>query len=134
MPVYATVDDVQRRSARTLNAAEVEICETLLADASVMIDSFAPAAAEEKKLVVACRMVLRAMPSGDAGIPVGATQGSISALSYSQSWTVSGGGVGELYLSKMDKQLLGLGDRIGSRSPLEDRVCNGGGLECAALM
>ena len=51
---------------------------------------------------------------------MGATQGSMSALGYTQSWTMgSNGSTGELYLSKLEKKLLGIGDRIGSRSPLE---------------
>ena len=56
-------------------------------------------------------------------IPTGATQGSMSALGYSQSWTVgSGGSVGELYLSKLDKQLLGRSNSIGSYSPVQELV------------
>ena len=68
-------------------------------------------------------MVQRAMGDLDGGnqVPMGATQGSMSALGYSQSWTFgSSGGTGELYLSKLEKQLLGLGNRIGSHSPVED--------------
>ena len=53
---------------------------------------------------------------------MGATQGSMSALGYSQSWTIGSGTVGELYLSKLEKKLLGTGDKIGSRSPAEDLV------------
>ena len=49
-----------------------------------------------------------------------ATQASASALGYQQSWTVSGGSVGELYLSKLEKKLLGVGSRLGAHSPLED--------------
>lgn len=32
---------------------------------------------------------------------------------------MSGGSVGELFLSKLEKQMLGAGNRIGARSPLE---------------
>lgn len=65
-------------------------------------------------------MVIRALGI-DNDIPLGATQGSMSGLGYSQSWTIgTGGSVGELYLSKTDKQLLGGGNSIGSHSPLED--------------
>ena len=35
---------------------------------------------------------------------------------------MSGGSVGELYLSKLEKRLLGVGNRIGARSPVEDLV------------
>ena len=51
---------------------------------------------------------------------MGATQGSASAMGYTQSWTMSGGSSGELYLSKLEKRLLGLGSRVGAHSPLED--------------
>ena len=69
-------------------------------------------------------MVMRIIgtePSAD-NVPIGATQGSISALGYSQSWTMSGGASGELYLSKTEKRMLGVGNSIGSRSPVQDLV------------
>jgi len=50
---------------------------------------------------------------------MGATQGSIGALGYTQSWTLNNGSVGELYLAKTEKQLLGIGNKLGSHSPLE---------------
>ena len=52
--------------------------------------------------------------------PMGATQGTATALGYSQSWTMSGGSTGELYLSKLEKKLLGVGSKLGAHSPLED--------------
>ena len=56
-----------------------------------------------------------------SGVPMGATQGSMSGLGYSQSWTMgSNGSAGELYLAKLEKQMLGYGNKIGSHSPLED--------------
>ena len=51
---------------------------------------------------------------------MGATQGTATALGYSQSWTMGSGSSGELYLSKLEKKLLGVGSKIGARSPLED--------------
>ncbi len=52
---------------------------------------------------------------------MGATQGSMSGLGYSQSWTISSGGsTGELYLSKTDKSLLGTNKSIGSYSPVQE--------------
>ena len=122
---YATVADVEARLGREMSASEESACSVLLEDAAVMIDSVAPAADAEAKKVVSCRMVIRGMPADDSGsqVPVGATQGSMSALGYSQSWTFgSSGGTGELYLGKTDRQLLGLGNCIGSRSPTEDLV------------
>jgi hypothetical protein len=47
----------------------------------------------------------------------------MSALGYAQSWTIgSGGGSGEIYVSKMDKKLLGVGNAIGSYSPVQELV------------
>ena len=118
---YATVEDVQTRMQRTLTESEMTICESLLDDAAVMIDSYNAKASEDAKRVVSCRMVIRALgSSGDQGAPVGATQGSMSALGYSQSWTIGSGTVGEIYLGKADKALLGVGNKIGTHSPVED--------------
>lgn len=121
---YATVSDVQARMTRTLSSAEQTLCGTLLEDAAVMIDEYAQNAAADAKKIVSCRMVIRAIGDGNSlGTPLGATQGSMSALGYSQSWTIgSGGGAGELYLGKSDRQLLGKGDVIGSYSPVEQLV------------
>lgn len=118
---YATTEDVQSRMVRTLTESEEAICTSLLDDAAVIIDAFAANAAADKKLVVSCRMVMRALGDGSAsGVPMGATQGSQAALGYSQSWTMGGSGsTGELYLSKIEKQLLGVGNKIGAYSPVE---------------
>lgn len=121
MATYATVEDVQARMMRTMTTAEQAVCETLLEDAAVIIDSFAQNAAEANKKSVSCRMVQRALGDGaESGVPMGATQGSQSALGYSQSWTISGGASGELYLSKLEKQLLGIGNKVGSYSPVQE--------------
>jgi len=123
MAGYATVADVQARMSHDMTEQEQAICATLLDDARVMIDSFAPDANVDAKKVVSCRMVIRSMGDLDGGsqVPVGATQGSMSALGYSQSWTFgTTGGTGELYLGKLEKQLLGLGNKIGSYSPVQE--------------
>ena len=127
MADVVTVSDVQARMLRTLSSDEQALAATLLSDACVMIYTIAPDAPDNAVKVVACRMVIRALGDGSsaAGVPVGATQASMSALGYTQSWTVSGGAAGELYVSKSDRRLLGLGDAIGSRSPTEDLVCAG---------
>lgn len=121
---YATVEQVQARMTRTMSEDEQTVCEALLDDAAVVIDSFAAGAAVDAKALVSCRMVIRALGDGTNGVaPVGATQGSMSALGYSQSWTLSGGATGELYLSKLEKSMLGLGtigNSIGSYSPVQE--------------
>lgn len=120
---YATVADVQARMTRTMSADEQTMCATLLDDAAIIIDAFNASATADAKKIVSCRMVIRQMGDGDdAGVPIGATQGSMSGLGYSQSWTLSNGSTGEMYLSKMDKQLLGYGNKIGSYSPIEELV------------
>ena len=119
---YATVSDVQSRMTRTMDTAEQAVCAVLLDDAAVLIDAYRPSATTAAKQAVSCRVVIRAMSASD-GVPMGATQGSMSGLGYSQSWTIStGGSVGELYLSKTDKQILGGGDSIGSYSPVQELV------------
>jgi hypothetical protein len=109
---------------RTMDSAEQAVCSKLLDDAAVLIDAAVSGATADAKKVVSCRMVIRALGDGSSsGVPMGATQGSMSGLGYSQSWTISSGGsLGELYLGKTDRQMLGLGNRIGSYSPVEELV------------
>jgi hypothetical protein len=111
---------------REMSEDEQAVCSVLLDDAAVIIDSYNVNASADAKKVVSCRMVVRAMGDGDDGaisVPPGATQGSMSAMGYSQSWTISSGGsVGELYIAKLEKKLLGTGDKIGSYSPTEALV------------
>ena len=120
---YAVYSDVEIRANRVFSESEQSLCSELLDDAAVIIDMFNTNANKEAKKIVSCRMVIRAIGNSDVDVPIGATQGSMSALGYSQSWTLSAGATGELYLSKLDKQMLGGGIKIGSHSPLED-MCN----------
>ena len=122
---YASVEDVQARMNRDLSVSEQTLCATLLDDAAIIIDAYNAAASENIKQVVSCRMVIRQLGDGtDIGVPIGATQGSMSGLNYSQSWTVSNGSTGELYLSRLDKNLLGAGNKIGSYSPVQELGCS----------
>lgn len=120
---YATINDIEGRMTRTLSSDERRVCENLLEDVAVLIDALNANASAEAKKIVSCNAVIRAIGNGDSDIPIGATQGSMSALGYSQSWTVgSGGSVSEIYLSRTDKKLLGAGRSIGSYSPIEELV------------
>lgn len=121
---YATVEDVQARMIRSMTSDEQSVCTALLTDAAVMIDTYAPNASADAKKVVSCRMVLRAIGDGDnVGVPVGASSGSMSGLGYSQSWSIgNNGSTGELYFAKTDRQLLGIGNAIGSWSPVQELV------------
>lgn len=115
---YATVSDVQARMTRTMTEDEQNICSNLLDDAAVIIDVYNVDAAADSKKIVSIRMVIRAM-NVDSDIPIGATQGSMSALGYSQSWTMgSNTSTGELYLGRTEKKLLGVGEGIGASNPL----------------
>lgn len=118
---YATVQDVAA-GFRPLSASEQTIASQLLIEAAIIIDAYNSLASADAKNVVSCRMVRRSIgSSGD--VPIGASQGSMSALGYSQSWTMGAtGSTGELYLNRMDKKLLGAGNAIGSYSPIQELV------------
>ncbi len=117
---YATYTDVQARMNRAMSTEEQTTCTTLLDDAAVIIDATGTTASADIKKVVSCRMVIRAL--GESDVPIGANQGSMSGLGYSQSWTMGSGSTGELYLAKLDKQMLGLANKIGSYSPTQELV------------
>ena len=120
---YAEVVDVEA-GFRALSKDEQTRCAALLSEAAIIIDAYNPDAGEDAKRLVSCRMVRRQLgeddSTGGVSFPMGSTQGTATALGYSQSWTMSGGSTGELYLSKLEKKLLGVGSRVGARSPLED--------------
>lgn len=109
---------------RTLSESEQTLCSTLLDDAAVIIDATGTTAETSVKKLVSVRMTVRALGSSeDTTIPIGASQGSMSALGYSQSWTIgSNGAVGEMYLSRLEKKMLGVSNHIGSYSPTEELV------------
>lgn len=119
---YATAADVQAGLTRILSTAEQTVCQELLEEAAVIIDAYNADAEADSKKVVSCRMVRRAIGDGGGSIPMGATQASQSGLGYSESFTFGSGSAGEVYLSKLEKKLLGVSDRIGTRSPLESMV------------
>lgn len=123
MAAYATVEDVQGRMTRTLTETETTVVGNLLNDAAVLIDSYNASASADAKLIVSCRMVIRAVGDGQSDVPIGASQGSIAALGYSQSWTMgTNASVGQLYLDRTDKGILGGGSKIGAYSPVEALV------------
>lgn len=124
MVAYATTEDVIS-GFREMTESEKGKCPFLLDEAGAIIKAYCKdtdAIDDDLLKIVSCRMVRRVLgDSEDMGnFPVGSTQGSMSALGYSQSFTISNGSVGELYLSKIEKKMLGIGDHIGMHSPLED--------------
>jgi hypothetical protein len=121
MAAYATVTDVTDRMVRELSEKEQTVVGNLLDDAAVLIDAYNVNASSDAKKIVSCRMVIRAIGDGSSEIPAGATQGTISALGYSQTWTMgTNASVGQLYLDRTDKAMLGGGSKIGSYSPVEE--------------
>ena len=81
---------------------EAARCDAMLEEAAVIIDAYNKEAAADAKELVSCRMVRRQLDSGEGDaitFPTGATQGSVAALGYSQSWTMNSGSVGEIYLA-----------------------------------
>lgn len=117
---YADASDVEA-GFRKLDTDEKERCDALLEEAAIVIDAFNAEATADRKKLVSCRMVRRQLDSSQGAVlfPMGASQGSASAMGYSQTWSMPNGSVGELYLSKLEKRLLGAGNRIGACSPLE---------------
>lgn len=113
MAAYATVKDVEA-GFRSLDEDEQKRAEALLDEAKIIIDQVSNSASDDVKKLVSCRMVRRAIGDGDvSAAPIGATQGTTTAMGYSQSWTLSNGSSGELYVSRLEKQMLGVGVRIG---------------------
>lgn len=116
---YATCEDVQKRKGTgELNWDSVA---ALLEDAAVIVDAYNENASENAKKLVSCNMVIRAVESSNEGVPIGTTQATATALGYSQSWTNSNGS-GELYLTKLDKKILGIGNKIGSSNPYQELI------------
>ena len=128
---YALVEEVEV-GFRTLTQEERQRTAALLEEAALVIDAYGKDADPGVKCLVSCRMVRRLLGDGTGGetpllYPMGATQGSATALGYTQSWTMgSSGSAGELYLSKLEKKLLGAGNRIGATSPVEG-LCDAAG-------
>ena len=118
---YASTSDVAE-GFRTLTTEETTICAALLEEAAILIDSYNKFAPIEVKKVVSCRIIRRALGTAGASVPIGATQGSMTAGPYTQSWTMSNGSTGELYLSRVDKKMLGVSNKIGFANPLLEVV------------
>ena len=119
--IYASVKMVEA-GFRTLSTEEKAQCEALLEEAGQIIDAYNINASHDAKAVVSCRIIRRAFGTGTASVPIGATQGTMTAGPYTQSWTMSGGSTGELYLGRTEKKLLGVGNAIGASNPLLEVV------------
>lgn len=119
MKQYVTVEEIEN-GYRKLSDDESRLCTDLIAEASTLIDAYALSADEGIKKIVAKRMIRRAIASSGAGtVPFGSNGGTVSAMGYSQSFTMTGT-VGEVYLSRAEKNMLGSKARIGFSSSLEE--------------
>ena len=114
---YATYEDVQKR--KDMGGLNVDSVTALLDDAAIIVDAYNKNASDDAKKLVSCNMVIRAVESSNEGVPIGTTQATATALGYSQTWTNSNGS-GELYLTKLDKKILGVGNKIGSSNPYQE--------------
>ena len=105
---YATVSDLEARW-RELTADEESKAGVLLDDAAAILDTLGVFDSSDPNVAanlrtVSCGMVIRAMSNtGDMGV----SQQSMTAGPYTQSWTYSNPS-GDMYLTKMDKRLLGI--------------------------
>ena len=123
METYATVEDLQA-GWKTLDAAERSVAETLLTRASaqlaVMLKSKGVAIDPDDEVqsqnlnTVTCNMVRRSMSSGGADGLSGMSQ-TIGSTQASVQWSNPDGA---FYLSKMDRESLGLGGRSTGRTIL----------------
>lgn len=113
MAAFATVEDLEARW-RPLSTAERNTAETLLGDAAVRIASEAPLSDPllptehelETRKIVSCNMVKRAMSVADDML--GVTSHSDGTGPF-QSQRTFANPMGELYLTKADRKLLGAG-------------------------
>lgn len=104
---YASHADIEARW-RTLSATEEAQADTLCADASAIIDALVMVDDEKLELakVVCCNMVIRAMSASQSDA-YGLSQSSMTAGPYTQSWSYANPS-GDMYLTKLDKQMLGI--------------------------
>lgn len=113
---YATVSDLEARW-RTLDEDERAVAEVKLSDASVYLRGRVPDLDQrvadgvldpDIPKIVVCGMVKRAMNTPGLGADGGLASAQQSAGPFSQSLTYSNPD-GNLFLSKAEKQLLGIG-------------------------
>lgn len=120
---YAEVADLEARW-RSLSPEESGRATVLLADAAVRIDVACPPgdeplteAQEEARMIVSCEMVKRAMS---------ASEGMFGVTSYSdntgpfQEQRTFANPMGDLYLTKGDKALLGCGGQVAFSVPMHE--------------
>lgn len=117
---YATVDDLIARW-RTLSDDESAVASVLLDDVAVLIDSYGEPSSADAAKAVSCSAVRRAMQASATDV-FGVSQASMTAGSYQQQWTYANPS-GDLYLTKQEKRMLGLGcGKLGFARPSYGRL------------
>lgn len=107
---YAEVSDIESRW-RDLTTDEAARAAALIDDASAMLTELVDVDTSDTTQaalleMVCCNMVIRAMSASDSDA-FGASAVSMTAGPYSQAWTYSNPS-GDMYLTKMEKRLLGI--------------------------
>lgn len=121
---YATVSDIESRW-RALSQDEQSRASVLIDDASAMLTALVNVDSDDQEQAqllkqVCCSMVIRAMSATEADA-FGASQMSMTAGPYSQSWSYSNP-TGDMYLTKLEKRLLGI--TSGYIGTIEPRIGN----------
>lgn len=120
---YASVEDIEARW-RELSADEKSRADVLLNDASAILDSLVAVDPNDCRqasvlTAVCCNMVIRAMSATESDM-FGVSQSSMTAGPYSQSTNYFNPS-GDMYLTKMEKRLLGITvGYIGTIEPVID--------------
>lgn len=106
---YATPDDLKARYPSVGADATEDIMRAVLGDATDLIRTALGDATPSDATLrrVCCEVAARAIAGSSSGM-LGATQGSTTVGPTSQSLTFSQGS-GELYLTRAEKQSLGIG-------------------------
>ena len=118
---YADVSDIEVRLMRTFTADETASVEALLDGASAVLGKLVdvdPSDTAQAELLewVCTNMVCRAISAQGLDV-LGASQTSITAGAYTQSWSF-GTPFGDMYLTKLEKRVLGITTGfIGSMEP-----------------
>lgn len=118
---FAEVSDIEARW-RELSTSEESRATVLIDDASAMLKKLVDVdVADTRQLellkIVCCSMVIRAMSATESD-SYGASNMSMTAGPYTQSWTYSNP-TGDMYLTRQEKRLLGIASSvIGSIRPM----------------
>lgn len=108
---YAEVSDIETRLGRTFTAEETPNIQALLDGASAVLNKLVNVTGDTEQnalLKFVCTNMVSRMVSSSSGFDaLGASQASITAGAYTQSYSFSTP-YGDMYLTKLEKRLLGI--------------------------